>query len=144
MHDRDGGQEADGERALLEGGDLDVQRDEHVLTEDDAVARREAQHDGLDGHQRRRQEPRALVHEFQVDLCAAAAGQHAAEFHGHGEAAGGDGGADGPDCEREADAAGGCVDGSGGGEDAGADDAGDGEHVGGGPREVAAEGGGLG
>lgn len=75
---------------------------------------------------------------------AVTARQHAAEFHGHGEAAGGYGGADDPERYCKADAADGFVDVSGRGEDAGANYARDGEHVGGGACQVGAKGGGLG
>ena len=133
MDDGDGGQEAHGKRPLRKGRHLHVQRHEHVLAKDDAVARREAQQDGGDGNECRGQEPRALVHELEIDLVATTAGQHAAEFHGHGQAAGCYGGTQDPEGQGEADAADGLVDVSGGGEDAGADDARDGEHVGRGP-----------
>lgn len=89
----------------------------HIFAKDDAVARRKPQYHGLDSHQRRRQEPRAPIHELQIDFCAAAARQHAAEFHEHGEADAADGFIDVAECD----------------EDVGADDARDGKHVGGGP-----------
>ena len=72
-HDGDGRQEAHSKSSLCNGCDLHIQRNEHTLAKDGAVAGRKSEHHYLNSHYCRYKEPRVSIHGFLIHHCAAAA-----------------------------------------------------------------------